>query len=173
MRLLRFISCMSIFLLPGMTFAAGTCSIENSTPPLLTKYIKEVQEKISETSRMSGACGAPKDGSFSNISKFEEVIDRIDAQNPVIPDTVTDFQYNITLAFNGESRDPVMRQGQVLRQLELNIIEALKSASYKCILDVKMSGKYSEFTPELLLSSTLTTNKKIESYFKQVAIGNA
>lgn len=173
MRIVRFISITSLILLPWISFAAGSCSVEMNPPPSLTQYIKDTQSKINEVSRITNQCGGQKDGSFSNINRFEEVIDRVDAQNPIMPDLITDFNYNIILAVKWEARDPVIRQWQIIRQLETNIIEGLKIAWNRCALDTVMTGKYSGSTPEWLLTDALVMNKRIESYFKNVATGNS
>lgn len=145
------------------------CAIESGPPPLLTAYLKGVAEKVSEVkSAISGrSCG--NTGAVTEGRKFLEVLDRIDAQNPVFPDIVSDFQYRIMLVVSWDARSPVMRMGQVIRNVEeQTILPAMKQAWVQCSLDASIDGG----TPESLLTDLLVKNKSLESFFRQVALGN-
>ncbi len=167
-----FFFLISIFLLsPLAIFAEGEwCAIEKWPPPLLTAYMKEVQRVTSEIRSQASTrnqCNGTN-GSFSNEKRFLSLLDRIDAQNPVFPSLMTDFQYNILLVANGDARAPVINQGKVIQNGEKSIINTMKSVSSVCALDFSYNGG----TFESVLTNMLVKNKSIEAYYKNVALGN-
>jgi hypothetical protein len=145
------------------------CAIANGPTPLLTAYLKSVSEKVNGVkSAVSGtSCGNA--GAISDANRLIEVLDRIDAQNPVFPDIVSDFQYRIMLVVSWDARSPVMRMGQVIRNLEeQTILPAMKQLGSQCALDTSIDGG----TPESVLTDLLVKNKSLESFFRQVALGD-
>ncbi len=160
-----------IFLLsPLAIFAGEWCAIDKWPWPELAKYIREVGRMTSEIRSQASANNQCNwvNGSFTNEKKFTSLLDRIDAENPAFPNLIQDFQYNILLVANGDSRAPVRDQGIVLRNLETSIINTLKSVSSVCALGVS----YQDGTFESALTAMLMKNKKVESYFKSVAVGD-
>lgn len=132
--------------------------------------MKEVQSetsKIQSKARQQNQCNGTN-GSFSNEKRFVSLLDRIDAQNPVFPSLVADFQYNILLVANGDARAPVINQGKVIQNGEKSIINTMKSVSRVCALDLSYNGG----TFESVLTNMLVKNKSIEAYYKNVALGN-
>lgn len=161
----------SISMLLSEAAFAGTCSIENTTPPAVADYLREIDKNIwdiTQTAASNSQCRWEA-GSFTNERRFLDLIDRIDAQNPVFPDIATDFQYRIMLVVDGDARSPVMRQGEIWKTTEQKIINAMRTVGNACAMDIPIGNGR---TAESALTEMLVRNKTIESYYKQVALGN-
>lgn len=173
-RLLHHSILVTSLLLPIVTVAAGggSCAIESSMSPGLSEYRKTVNttlNTIEQFSNKNNACKGNNNGNFSNEKKGIEVLNKIDAQENVSYNVVQDFQYMVTLAANGESISPVMRDGEIFRQIEVQIQNALKKAVNTCTLDTPLNGGVSI---KDTLGQLLQHNRKVEDYYKSVALGN-
>lgn len=164
----------SLFL-PVVTFAAGgggSCAIESSMSPGLSEYKKSVTatlNTIDQFASKNNACRGSNNGNFSNEKKGLEVLNKIDAQESVSYNVVQDFQYMVTLAANGESISPVMRDGEIFRQIEVQIQNSIRKGANTCTLDMDMGAGMSVKT---LLGNLLQHNRSVEDYFKSAALGN-
>jgi len=115
----------------------GTCSIENGPTPLLKNYLNATDARI--TSVISAGKKNNCNGTFSNERKFLEAMDRIDIRSELDTNFVVDFQYNILIAAEGNSRYPVIRQGQIIHEKETKITNALKIVANNCNLETSVA----------------------------------
>ena len=140
--------------------------------PGLSEYKKSVTttlNTIDQFGTKNNACRGTNIGNFSNEKKGLELLNKIDAQENVTYNVVQDFEYMVTLAANGESISPVMRDGDIFRQIEVQIQNSLKKSVNTCTLDSDMGNGVS---PKSILSQLLQQNRRIEDYYKAVALGN-
>ncbi len=81
--------------------------------------------------------------------------------------------YNVKLVYDGGDKKAVIEQGKLIQSMETNIIiPAIQSAANACALDVSMSMPgIKGNSPGSALSQLLGNNKKLESYYKNVALG--
>lgn len=74
------------------------------------------------------------------------------------------------LIARGEARSPVMRQGVIIRNIETNTITpAIKVVSSACALDAIMTDGR---TTKEALTMILMRHRALDSYYKEVALGN-
>ena len=140
--------------------------------PGLSEYQRSVTtviNTIDQFATKNNACRGNAIGNFSNERKGLELLNKIDAQENVTYNVVQDFEYTVTLAANGESISPVMRDGMIFRQIEVQIQNALKKSVNTCTLDADMGNGVS---PKNILSQLLQHNRSVEDYYKSVALGN-
>ncbi len=156
----------------SVSAASNSCAIESSMSPGLSEYKKSITttlNTIDQFATKNNACRGTNIGNFSNEKKGLELLNKIDAQENVSYNVVQDFEYMVTLAANGESISPVMRDGDIFRQIEVQIQNSLKKSVNTCTLDSDMGNGVS---PKGILSQLLQQNRKIEDYYKSVALGN-
>lgn len=86
---------------------------------------------------------------------------------------LTDFAYNVKLVYDGGDKKAVTEQGKLIQNIETNtIIPAIQSATNACALDISMNiNGIAGNTPGNALSKLLANNKKLEAYYKNVALG--
>lgn len=155
-----------------MSESAFACAIQNSPSPLLSSYIKDVTKRASEIRSFGTAnnkCNG-KTGTFSVENRFLSLIDRVDSQTSGWWWIVQDFEYSILLTARWESRWPVTTHATLIRNLETQtLVPALKNVAAACALDGLMpNGK----TPEEELSNLLANNRSLETFYKNVALGD-
>lgn len=90
------------------------------------------------------------------------VIDRAFLEIPIFDNVFLDFAYNIRLAFNGETRAPVTRDGLLFNQIEKKITASLAVATGKCNLSDEVKSGF---------TSLLKENHVLENIYKQAALG--
>ena len=161
------------------SWAWAECSIDKWPPPELVKYMNDVRTELAqiktEASAVNKCTGAA--GTFTSERRFLELLDRIDLDGSAVDDMVNlpsdialDFLYNVTYAFEGNTRAPVTNQGKLFKDLETkSIVPTIENVSSKCTLDEKIP---SWGTPETRLGNIMKANRKLERYFWTVATGN-
>ena len=73
-----------------------------------------------------------------------------------------DFRYNIEVAANGETRAPVLRDGQIFARVGDRISSTIANIANRCTLDGSIRSS---------LSSLLSENQTLENIYKQAVLG--
>ena len=73
-----------------------------------------------------------------------------------------DFRYNIEVAANGETRAPVIRDGQIFTQVGDRISSTIATITNRCTLDGPIRSS---------LSVLLSENQTLENIYKQAVLG--
>lgn len=164
---LAYTSCiyMGLIILWNQTFSAWWgCSIQNGPIAELAEYTRSVDTKLTNIKSQGNpaSCGITKAGASSSAERTLEVIDKAFLEVPIFDNTFLDFQYNIKIAVNGETRAPVSRDGTLFTQTEKKITGAISNMANTCNLndDIKWEFK-----------TLLIENQALENIFKQAALG--
>ena len=103
--------------------------------------LAQIKTEASAVNKCTGAAGT-----FTSERRFLELLDRIDLDGSAVDDMVNlpsdialDFLYNVTYAFEGNTRAPVTNQGKLFKDLETkSIVPTIENVSSKCTLDEKI-----------------------------------
>lgn len=98
---------------------------------------------------------------MSNTRRTIDVLDKAKAEIPMMGDIILDFEYNIKMAFNGESRSAVAENGKVFAQMEQTLISTIDVLANKCNLDE---------ASENIITSRIQLNHTLESLYKNTAL---
>ena len=167
-----------ITLIPLSVWAAGSCPIEVSPPEKLVEYLKSVSATLSKvgtaTSRKNLCDTTFKDEKKAyngSLTSVNGLLDQIDLEVKLENGITTDFLYNIKTSFDGTAREGVIRQWQVIHDLEDRISSTIKMVASTCNLDTPVptiDGR----PARSILKDLLIYNRKLEYYFKTVAVGS-
>ena len=91
-----------------------------------------------------------------------ETIDRALLEVPLSTNMLLDFRYNIEVAANGETRAPVIRDGQIFTQVGDRISSTIATITNRCTLDGPIRSS---------LSVLLSENQTLENIYKQAVLG--
>ena len=125
-RILFFILVLLTSLFP-LAEGYAECSIDGKLSPKLAKYESDMRERMSTLRQNTqNSCGPTSGGSIASMNKSLELLDRAMLQIPIYGDTVIDFEYNTVMAFRGESRSAVQKNG------EIHLVPVYCSAKSEC-----------------------------------------
>mgnify|MGYP003440802658 FL=1 len=157
-------ACVGILLVWGQVFSAWSCAIQNGPIAELAEYTRWVDKKILEIKNDAGSnsCGITKTGATSAGERTLETIDKAFLETPIFDNTFLDFQYNIKIAINGETRAPVSRDGTLFVQTEKKITGAISNMANSCSLTDGFKEQFKKLLQE---------NQALENIFKQAALG--
>lgn len=156
-----------LILLLGLGFwpsISVACEIDGKLTPELVKYEQEVRQAFDELKKnIATSCGPRSWGGIGQFNKTVELFDRAMLQVPVYGDIVTDFQYNTIMAFRGESRTAVTKNGQIFSKIQRSIIDpTIEFLANRCALNE---------SNETIIVSYIKLNYELESIYKNTAIG--
>jgi outer membrane lipoprotein-sorting protein len=158
-----FLLILGLLFLPVSTFASeATCSIENTASSELAKYVKTVDTLTATMKSAAASCGTRSNGVISSSRRVLDVLDKAWITIPIFGDLGLDFQYNIKIAFDGESRSAVIRNGQEFRKVENLLQSTLSVLAQKCNLNEQN---------KTTITQLLRDNHALESFYKNTALG--
>ncbi len=167
-----------LFLFPLSIWADGSCSIEQSPPSELTNYLNQVSaklSKISTTASKKNNCDtffkSEKKAFNGTLTSVNGLLDEVDLEMNLRNGISIDFLYNIKTSFDGTAREPVIRQGQVIHDIEDRITSTVKMVAASCNLDTPVAGIDGR-KAGVILKEMISQNRKLEYYFKSVATGD-
>ncbi len=146
-------------------FAAGSCQIEAGPIALLATYTRTLDTELTRLvweSQKAGSCGITRAWASASVERTIETIDRALLEVPLSTNILLDFRYNIEVAANGETRAPVMRDGQIFAQMSDRISNTISNISLRCTLDDPIRSS---------LSTLLSANQTLENIYKQAVLG--
>ena len=152
-------------MIPSAHAADQACVIESVAIRELVDYTRSVDVRIRELQAEAGrktSCGVSSRGSIAAAERTAKIVDRAFIDTPIFDSTWLDFEFNILLAKNSESRAPVTRDAQIFVQIDKKINAAITSITNQCNLE---DGVESGF---ILL---LQQNESLENIYKQAALG--
>ena len=142
----------------------AACEIDGKLSPGLASYEERVRTAFEELRKnVISSCGPSNNGGIARMNKTVELFDRAMLQIPLYGDIVTDFQYNTVMAFRGESRTAVTKNGEIFRKIQRSIIDpTIESLANNCALNDDN---------ERIIVSYIKLNYELESIYKHTAIG--
>ena len=146
-------------------FAAGSCEIESAPIPALAEYVRSVDARLAQVtmeSQQLGVCGITQWWASSSVERTIDTIDRALLEIPLSTNMLLDFRYNIEVAANGETRAPVLRDGQIFARVGDRISSTIANIANRCTLDGSIRSS---------LSSLLSENQTLENIYKQAVLG--
>ncbi len=152
----------------GLGFTSSiyaACEIDGKLSPELASYEERVRKAFEELRKnTSNNCGPSTNGSIRQLNKTVELYDRAMLQIPVYGDIVVDFQYNTMMAFRGESRTAVTKNGEIFGKIHKSVIDpTIETLANNCALNEEN---------EKTIIAFIKLNYELESIYKHTAIGS-
>lgn len=144
--------------------SAAVCSIESSPIDELVQYQRTVDARIAELTTLwqaAWSCGISSGGASSSIERTSQVVESAYVGVAYMPDLLLDFSYNIQIAARGDTRVPVLRDGEIFISVNNRITRAISTLANRCNLSDEVQSGF---------SSLLRENRTLENIYKRAAL---